>query len=131
VGAATANALLITPGATASAIITLTPSGTGAVQIGGGANVMGNLTVQGPNGLIVGTAAGNPLMITAGATAANQIVITDIGGGIQFSNIKTGFNASVPIAKPTVTGSRGGNAAVLSMLAALSAYGLITDSTTA
>lgn len=42
-----------------------------------------------------------------------------------------GFNAATPIAKPTVTGSRGMNAALESLLTALANYGLITDSTTA
>jgi len=35
-----------------------------------------------------------------------------------------------PIAKPTVTGAKGGNAALASLLTALAAYGLVTDSTT-
>lgn len=34
------------------------------------------------------------------------------------------------IAKPTITGSRGGNAALASLLTALASYNLITDSTT-
>jgi hypothetical protein len=40
-----------------------------------------------------------------------------------------GFQGSAAIAKPTVTGSRGANAALASLLTALAAYGLITDST--
>lgn len=42
-----------------------------------------------------------------------------------------GFNNASPIAKPTVTGSRGGNAALASLMTALANYGLVTDSTTA
>jgi hypothetical protein len=42
-----------------------------------------------------------------------------------------GFNNTAPIAKPTITGSRGGNAALASLLTELANYGLITDSTTA
>jgi hypothetical protein len=42
-----------------------------------------------------------------------------------------GFFATSPIAKPTVTGSRGGNAALASLLTALANYGLITNSTSA
>lgn len=42
-----------------------------------------------------------------------------------------GFNGTAAIAKPTITGSRGGNAALASLLTALVNYGLITDSTTA
>jgi len=40
----------------------------------------------------------------------------------------SGFNGSAPIAKPTVTGAKGGNAALGSLLTALAAYGLVTDS---
>lgn len=42
-----------------------------------------------------------------------------------------GFNGSAAVAKQTVTGSRGGNAALASALTALATYGLITDSSTA
>jgi hypothetical protein len=41
-----------------------------------------------------------------------------------------GFNGHVPIAKPTVTGAKGGNAALTSLLTALANYGLVTDSST-
>lgn len=41
-----------------------------------------------------------------------------------------GFNGTNPIAKPTVTGSKGANAALTSLLTQLAAYGLITDSST-
>lgn len=41
-----------------------------------------------------------------------------------------GFHGTAPIAKPTVTGSRGGNAALASLLTALANYGLIVDGTT-
>lgn len=46
-------------------------------------------------------------------------------GGVGF------FGALALSAAPTVTGSRGGNAALASLLTALASYGLITDSTTA
>lgn len=42
---------------------------------------------------------------------------------------KVGFNTTTPIAKPTVSGSKGGNAALASLITALANYGLITDST--
>jgi hypothetical protein len=42
-----------------------------------------------------------------------------------------GFNNTAPIAKPTVTGAKGSNAALASLMTALAAYGLVTDSTTA
>jgi|KBSSwiStaDraftv2_1062776.scaffolds.fasta_scaffold23050_9 hypothetical protein len=42
-----------------------------------------------------------------------------------------GFNNTPAIAKPTVTGAKGSNAALASLLTALAAYGLVIDSTTA
>jgi hypothetical protein len=44
---------------------------------------------------------------------------------------KLGVNGSTPPAKPTITGSRGGNAALALLLTALASYGLITDGTSA
>lgn len=51
-----------------------------------------------------------------------------VTNNLQMSAV--GFNNTAPIAKPTVSGSRGGNAALTSLLAALANYGLITNSTT-
>ena len=50
------------------------------------------------------------------------------GDGVNIMT-NVGFNDTTPIAKPTVSGSRGGNAALASLLTALANYGLITDST--
>lgn len=46
-------------------------------------------------------------------------------------NTNVGFYGTTPIAKPTITGSRGGNAALASLMTALAAFGIVTDSTTA
>jgi hypothetical protein len=43
---------------------------------------------------------------------------------------QVGFFGATPASKPTVTGSRGGNAALASLLTALATLGLITDGTT-
>jgi hypothetical protein len=43
---------------------------------------------------------------------------------------KLSFNGATPIVKPTVTGSKGGNAALGSLVTALANLGLITDTTT-
>jgi hypothetical protein len=42
---------------------------------------------------------------------------------------KIGFYGAVPVVKPTVTGSKGANAALTSLIAALVAQGLIIDTT--
>lgn len=44
---------------------------------------------------------------------------------------RIGFYGATPAVKPTVSGSRGGNAALTDLLAELATLGLITDSTTA
>lgn len=53
---------------------------------------------------------------------ANPLRVT--GGGV-------GFFGNAPAIKPTITGSRGGNAALASLLTGLAGMGLLTDSTTA
>ncbi|MET4683269.1 hypothetical protein [Brevundimonas faecalis] len=86
---------------------------------------------------------GNPYLIAAGTDANAGIDIRAKGGGanrlisgdgtskVAVNNTGLGFFATAPAAKPVVTGSRGGNAALASLLAGLAALGLITDSTTA
>lgn len=54
-----------------------------------------------------------------------------IDGQFAHTGSKAGFFNTAPAVKPTVTGSRGGNAALASALTALASLGLITDSTTA
>ena len=74
-------------------------------------------------------AAGESHTLRIGDHATNVIVSTAINTATpatQF-NGTFGFNVA-PIAKPTVTGSKGANAALASLLTALSNYGLITDS---
>uniref|UniRef100_UPI00262B47BB hypothetical protein n=1 Tax=Sphingobium sp. TaxID=1912891 RepID=UPI00262B47BB len=50
---------------------------------------------------------------------------------LQIDANAMGFFGAPPVAKPAVTGSRGGNAAVTDLLAKLATLGLITNSTTA
>lgn len=67
-----------------------------------------------------GTAADGACRVLTGSTVRINCNATGIG-----------FFAAAPVAKPTVTGSRGGNAALTSFLTAIADLGLITDSTTA
>ena len=53
------------------------------------------------------------------------------GSGVKFPNTLLGFFAATPAAKPTVSGSRAGNAALADLLTELATLGLITNSTTA
>ena len=82
--------------------------------------------------LRVGDGVTNALVATPGVAPSNPLTLAASGtGGIQFLTGNLGFNSAAPIAKPTISGSRGGNAAVASLLTQLAAYGLITDGTTA
>lgn len=50
---------------------------------------------------------------------------------VRINSTGIGFFGAAPSAKPTITGSRGGNAALASLITHLAALGLITDSTSA
>jgi hypothetical protein len=49
---------------------------------------------------------------------------------VRVSSAGLGFYGTAPTAKPTVSGSRGGNAALASLITALAGIGLVTDSST-
>jgi hypothetical protein len=76
-------------------------------------------------------------MTTAAPIAATTLTTsgnTTIGGTLTVTgdarfNGKIGFNNTAPIAKPTVSGAKGSNAALGSLLTALAAYGLVIDTT--
>ena len=88
-------------------------------------------------------ASGTPGFYAQGSDANVSLIFhgKGTGGGlmrdgagatrVQWNSTGVGFYGSTPVAKPTVTGSRGGNAALASLLTALANLGLITDSTTA
>jgi len=63
-----------------------------------------------------------------GDTTSTDVIVLSSGGTKILGNV--GFYNTTPIAKQTVTGSRGGNAALASLLTALASHGLITNSTT-
>jgi hypothetical protein len=71
--------------------------------------------------------SGNLLLgtTTDGMTAAGSIAIAK---DLAHRGTKLGFYNTAPAVKPTVTGSRGGNAALASLLTALAGLGLLTDS---
>lgn len=67
------------------------------------------------------------LKLSAADTAAREGIRIEAGGGSAL----IGFYGAAAVAKPTVTGSRGGNAALASLLTQLASLGLIVDSTSA
>jgi len=84
-----------------------------------GASLMANvLTVTRSSGLAT---FGGALTVTGAATLSSSLRV----------NGTVGFNNTAPVAKPTVSGAKGSNAALASVIAALVSYGLVTDTTTA
>jgi hypothetical protein len=71
---------------------------------------------------------GNLGAFGAGGTAARTLRLQPAGGGVQIVG-NVGFFNATPAAKPTVTGSREGNAALASLISALAGLGLIADTT--
>jgi hypothetical protein len=90
--------------------------------------------LQGPNGdTFINCASGQTTNIRVGnvgvlACSATQTIIS---GDIRHLGSNVGFFNTAVQAKKTVTGSRGGNAALASLLTQLAGYGLLTDSSTA
>ncbi len=65
---------------------------------------------------------------TTATTATNDL--TTLKGAVDGTSTTLGFYGTTPSAKPTITGSRGGNAAVQDLLSKLDGLGILTDSTT-
>jgi hypothetical protein len=78
--------------------------------------------------------AGSDLLLSSfsdsGGSLGTPLVITRATGALQIWNGLGLFGHAPVTARPTVTGSKGANAALASLLTALSAYGLVTDSST-
>jgi hypothetical protein len=86
------------------------------------------------------TATGSSFILqvcaNGGTTLATALTLDQdrkmtVPGAFAHTGSTFGVLNTAPATKQTVTGSRGGNAALASLLAGLVAYGLITDSTTA
>jgi len=67
-------------------------------------------------------------MVISAAGVVRTVGEIEIDGDLNHDGSNAGFYGSAPVAKATVTGSRGGNAALASLLTALANLGLITDS---
>ena len=77
------------------------------------------------------TSTGADLVLSSGTgTSAHGSVKVNVNSTtrIQANGTGLGFFAATPVAKPTVTGSKGANAALTSLLTQLASLGLITDS---
>lgn len=91
----------------------------------------GGATGNGPTLAALGTDTNSSANIQGRGTGGVRLKDGAGANKVEVNTTGIGFHATAPVAKPTVTGSRGGNAALASLLTALANYGLITDSTTA
>jgi hypothetical protein len=83
---------------------------------------------------VTATALGNLLVGTGADNGADRLQVAGnaaISGSLKHTGAALGFYGTAAIAKPAVVGSRGGNAALASLLTQLANLGLITDTTTA
>jgi len=79
------------------------------------------------------TVQGNVLIGTGTNNTVDRLQVSgniSLTGSLKHTGTAAGFYSATAIAKPTVTGSRSGGAALVSLLSALSSLGLITDTTT-
>jgi hypothetical protein len=72
----------------------------------------------------------------AGAYVDNPLFVSPVDGAVYIANNafitgSIGVHGAAPPAKPIVTGAKNNNPALASLLTALAAYGLLTDSSTA
>jgi hypothetical protein len=105
------SAISIVAGASQSMDITLNAAGSPPTASLDNTETDGTISIHSDGDLQLQSDSGTVFVQNAG------------GGGLSFFGV-TGH------VKETVTGSKGANAALTSLLAALAAYGLITDSTT-
>lgn len=122
-------------------LISMTPnpnSKTGVTNVGlqvGSYNGSGSDTSYGA--LIAGPTTGGTnnytlyLLAPSGGSTTNRGFHNEGAALVNGSATSLGFFGTSPAAKQTITGSRGGNAALTSLLSALAAYGIVTDSSSA
>lgn len=107
-------------------------SGTGGVASSGNVFI-GNragMDETGSNKLIIDAVIGNVSHNDTESLIYGDFASSVASQKLRFNCGYMGFYGTAPIVKPTITGSKGGNAALASLLTQLSNLGLITDSTT-
>lgn len=151
-GLSTSTAINSTTNVNATAALTA-----GTFVLAGTNSVAGSMTINGPAAStrqfrwntagLARWSIGSSVDAEAGADAGGNLAINrfaDAGTVIETALLlvrATGsaivtkglgmFNTTPPTSKPAVTGSRGGNAALASLLTTLATFGIITDSSTA
>lgn len=92
-------------------------SGNGSIQNSPNGTILAAITFQSTGGILIASQFGSPIGLSG------DVVLSSI-------STKVGFFGTSGTAKATVTGSKGANAALASLMTALAAYGLVTDTTT-
>lgn len=108
-----------------------TNSGTMQILAGAFGTTMAISYNDGSSAVSVATPKDN---LTIDAGTSTQIMgggYVGVSAGVSGGASRVGFFGSIGATKPAVSGSRGGNAALASLLTALASLGLITDSTSA
>lgn len=126
----TASTLYIAAAPTAGTNVTITTGraihvAAGSCLFAGGITVQGatNLNVNQNNATSIGTGTTTSAVSIGGAS--NAVNISSVAGGTL------GFHGATAVAIQTISGSRGGNAALADLLTKLATKGLIVDGTTA
>jgi hypothetical protein len=81
------------------------------------------------NGAFTAAGSGGSTLSYTIATGLT-LTFTSATGAVAYNPGTLGFYGASLVAKPNVTGAKGGNAALASLMSALAALGLVTDSTT-
>ncbi|MGW0552554.1 hypothetical protein [Streptomyces altiplanensis] len=128
-------ALLPLAGGTLTGAVTVNVASGTATAAGGG--VTGDpfdrwrITADGRLAVGPGNAARDTFLYRDGVNSLRTDGGLTVGGDLKHIGTKMGFGGAAAVTRPAVTGSRGGNVALGSLITALATLGLITDSTTA
>ncbi len=114
----------------------------GALKLGAGAGTDVTATATELNvtaGVTPGTVAAGKAIVTNGSNQINGFVTTGgstvggtltLSGNLDHDGSNWGMFGTAPATQQVVSGARGGNAALASLITALAAYGIIVDTTT-
>jgi len=105
-----------------------TPANGGEILIGsGGAAPDITISRQSDGSILIQSANGSVKLQAPGGASIEIVGDLKMDYKLQHNGTSAGFFGTTAIAKPAVTGSKGGNAALASLLTALANLGLLTD----
>jgi hypothetical protein len=140
-GSGSQNVLTVTPGSAAGTGIKFQQSSSagwfefdgvlyvtsgGATDLSVATGISLGSAVAANGNTVIQTANGSNILLTPQGSA-----YVGVTSALRVQGSLGAFNTVPPASKPTVTGAKGSNAALASLLTALASYGLVTDSTTA